>query len=73
MNRFIPPEEYLSLYDDDWQGPHYDWPRGKVSESEEAIAHIRCRYRALVFHVRPQSGAASLILWMNTISGAIRC
>lgn len=26
----------------------HDWPRGKVSESEEAIAHIRCRYRALV-------------------------
>ncbi|EAM6170309.1 sulfatase [Salmonella enterica] len=45
---FYTTEEYLSLYDDEWQGPHYDWPRGKVSESEEAIAHIRCRYRALV-------------------------
>lgn len=40
--------EYLSLYDDQWDGPHYDWPRGKVSESEEAVAHIRNRYRSLV-------------------------
>lgn len=45
---FHTPEDYLRLYDDDWQGPHYDWPRGKVEESGEAIEHIRARYRALV-------------------------
>ncbi|MGL5701143.1 MAG: sulfatase [Kluyvera sp.] len=45
---FYTTEEYLSLYDDTWSGPHYDWPRGKVEESEEAIAHIQNRYRALV-------------------------
>lgn len=45
---FYTTEAYLSLYQDTWEGPHYDWPRGKVEESEEAIAHIRCRYRALV-------------------------
>jgi len=45
---FYTTEAYLSLYQDPWEGPHYDWPRGKVEESEEAIEHIRCRYRALV-------------------------
>lgn len=45
---FYTTEEYLALYDDGWEGPHYDWPRGKVAESDEAIAHIRSRYRALV-------------------------
>lgn len=45
---FYAPQAYLSLYEDSWQGPHYDWPRGKVCESEEAVEHIRCCYRALV-------------------------
>ncbi|ASO99982.1 sulfatase [Enterobacter hormaechei subsp. xiangfangensis] len=45
---FYTTEEYLSLYEDPWDGPHYDWPRGKVEESAEAVEHIRCRYRALV-------------------------
>lgn len=40
--------EYLSLYEDNWDGPHYDWPRGRVQESDEAVEHIRCRYRSLV-------------------------
>ncbi|MEC9496952.1 MULTISPECIES: sulfatase [Escherichia] len=40
--------EYLSLYEDNWDGPHYDWPRGRVQESAEAVEHIRCRYRSLV-------------------------
>lgn len=45
---FYTTEEYLALYQDPWDGPHYDWPRGKVEESPEAVEHIRCRYRALV-------------------------
>ncbi|MGK0600628.1 sulfatase [Yokenella regensburgei] len=45
---FFTTEDYLALYEDTWQGPHYDWPRGKVMESEEAVEHIRCRYRALL-------------------------
>lgn len=45
---FYTTEEYLSLYDDSWDGPYYDWPRGKVEEDTQAIEHIRCRYRSLV-------------------------
>lgn len=45
---FYTTEEYLSLYEDDWSGPYYDWPRGRVQESDEAVEHIRCRYRSLV-------------------------
>ncbi|HAO9168938.1 TPA: sulfatase [Escherichia coli] len=45
---FHTTQEYLSLYEDDWSGPHYDWPRGRVLESDEAVEHIRCRYRSLV-------------------------
>ncbi|EES6666085.1 sulfatase [Escherichia coli] len=45
---FHTTEEYLSLYEDNWDGPHYDWPRGRVQESDEAVEHIRCRYRSLV-------------------------
>ncbi|GHL77204.1 hypothetical protein ECZU34_49520 [Escherichia coli] len=26
---FHTTQEYLSLYEDDWSGPHYDWPRGR--------------------------------------------
>ncbi|MCV5360175.1 sulfatase-like hydrolase/transferase, partial [Escherichia coli] len=25
-----------------------DWPRGREQESDEAVEHIRCRYRSLV-------------------------
>lgn len=45
---FYTTEEYLALYQDSWQGPHFDWPRGKAKEGDEAIEHIRCRYRSLV-------------------------
>lgn len=45
---FHSPDEYLALYQDEWTGPHYDWPRGKVEESPEAVQHIRCQYRALL-------------------------
>ncbi|MDT9485457.1 sulfatase [Escherichia coli] len=45
---FYTTEEYFSLYEDDWSGPYYDWPRGRVQESDEAVEHIRCRYRSLV-------------------------
>ena len=45
---FYTTEEYLSLYEDDGSGPYYDWPRGRVQESDEAVEHIRCRYRSLV-------------------------
>ncbi|GKX31498.1 sulfatase [Vallitalea longa] len=39
------PKEYLDMYDDDYEGPRYDWPDYKpVEESPEALKHIRNRY-----------------------------
>lgn len=36
---FYVPQKYLELYPEDYQGKHFDWPRGPVEESQEAIAH----------------------------------
>lgn len=41
-------DKYLDLYEGDYQGPHFDWPRGKVQESDEVVAHVRRQYSALV-------------------------
>ena len=41
-------DKYLDLYEDDYQGPHFDWPRGKVQESDEVVDHVRRQYSALV-------------------------
>lgn len=56
---FHTTEEYLSLYEDNWDGPYYDWPRGRVQESDEAVEHIRCRYRSLVSMCDRNPGAFS--------------
>jgi len=41
------PQRYLDLYQDEYQGPRYDWPAyKKVSEPPEAIDHVRKRYAA---------------------------
>lgn len=45
---FYVPEHYLKMYDDDYDGPYFDWPRGEVKESREAVEHIRKRYSALI-------------------------
>ncbi|MSS37215.1 sulfatase [Clostridium porci] len=45
---FYAPKEYKALYPEHYQGAHFDWPRGAVEESEEAIAHCRCQYQAVV-------------------------
>lgn len=40
-------QEFLDLYDDDYSGPRFDWPKyEKVAESAEAMAHVRKRYAA---------------------------
>lgn len=39
------PREYLDMYEDDYDGPRYDWPEYKVlEECKEAHKHIRNRY-----------------------------
>ena len=36
------PQEYLDLYDDDWDGPLYNWSGyEKVTEESEATKHLR--------------------------------
>ncbi len=45
---FYAPQKYLDLYPEDYKGPHFDWPRGRVEEDEEAIRHCRRQYQALV-------------------------
>lgn len=46
---FFVPEDFDKLYEDDWRGPHFDWPNyAEVSESPEAIKHLVLKYRALV-------------------------
>lgn len=45
---FFVPKEYLDLYQDTYNGDHFDWPRGRVAQSPEAIDHIGVLYRALV-------------------------
>lgn len=45
---FYAPQKYLDMYPEDYQGKHFDWPRGEVSEQEDEIAHCRRQYQALV-------------------------
>lgn len=45
---FFVDDEYLNKYEDDYKGAHFDWPRGKVEESEEVVEHVRRQYSALV-------------------------
>lgn len=45
---FYAPQEYLDLYPEDYEGEHFDWPRGEVHEKSNEIAHCRRQYQALV-------------------------
>ena len=41
------PQKYLDMYDDDWNGPLYNWSGyEKVSEDSEATRHLRKQYAA---------------------------
>lgn len=41
------PQHYLDLYDDDYKGPRFDWPKyAQVGEPPEAMEHLRKRYAA---------------------------
>ena len=42
-------DKYRQMYDDDWDGPPFDWPNyNVVRESPEAVEHIRKCYAGLV-------------------------
>lgn len=45
---FYVPQKYLDMYPEDYDGKHFDWPRGEVSEEDDEIAHCRRQYQALV-------------------------
>lgn len=47
---FDVPQKYLDLYDDDYTGPHFDLPTYKKvdEETDEAMEHLRKRYKGLV-------------------------
>lgn len=45
---FYVPQKYLDMYPEDYSGRHFDWPRGKVAETQEEINHCRRQYQALV-------------------------
>jgi len=46
---FFVPQKYKDLYDDAYEGPHFDWPDyGIVKETPEQVDHIRKQYAASV-------------------------
>lgn len=46
---FDSPDNFLNLYEDDYDGDHFDWPSyAPVSESKKEVEHIRKRYAALL-------------------------
>nr|WP_281389890.1 sulfatase [Streptococcus pacificus] len=45
---FFVKEHYLSRYEKNYTGKHFDWPRGEVKETPEEIKHVQDVYKALV-------------------------
>ncbi len=46
---FYTMEHYKELYPHEYHGPQFDWPSyAPVTEGQDAVAHIRCQYAALV-------------------------
>lgn len=46
---FYCTDKYREMYNDTWEGPHFDWPKyDEVSESPEAVEHIRKCYAGLL-------------------------
>ena len=58
---FDVPDEFLEMYDDDWDGPVYNWPRydfldEEKGETKEAVNHLRKRYAASLTMMDKQLG-----------------
>lgn len=45
---FFSPDKYQELYPEEYEGNHFDWPRGEVKEESEEISHCRNQYRSLM-------------------------
>ena len=58
---FDVPEEFLEMYDDDWKGTVYNWPRydfldPEKGETPDAVNHLRKRYAASISMLDKQIG-----------------
>lgn len=45
---FYVPQKYLDLYPEEYEGKHFDWPRGESTQEQAEINHCRRQYKALV-------------------------
>lgn len=46
---FLTSENYQALYENDYEGPRFDWPPyGPVTQTNEQVAHLRNQYAAVV-------------------------
>ena len=43
---FISPKKYRDMYNDTYDGFHFDWPNYAPVEADEDVDHIRKRYAA---------------------------
>ncbi len=58
---FDVPDEFLEMYDDDWNGKVYNWPRydfldPEKGETPDAVNHLRKRYAASISMLDKQIG-----------------
>ena len=79
IETFDPHEPYFSykkyqdLYPHKYSGPHWDWPNyGRVTESPEAVQHMRCMNAALISMCDNYLGKVldamdALDLWKDTM------
>jgi len=75
------PDEFLALYDDDWDGPLYNWNRYEETDlPEEAVKHLRKRYAAtltmndkwfgkLLDEIERQNGLEDTLIILTTDHG----
>jgi hypothetical protein len=70
---FFTQRSYKYLYPHKYDGPQFDWPvYGPVTESAEAVEHVRCEYAALVSMCDHSLGRVldamdELDLWRDTM------
>jgi hypothetical protein len=75
------PQEYVDLYNDDWDGPHYDWSGYEAVDAEsEATRHLQRKYAAtltmmdewfgkLLDEVERQNGFEDTLIILTTDHG----
>lgn len=70
---FFTQQHYKDLYPHSYDGPHFDWPAyAPATEGEDALAHVRAEYAALVTMCDHSLGRVldefdALDLWQDTM------